>query len=611
MTSRQIPKEVIQQINDHYGIVDLVGQYVKLKKSGRNYTGLCPFHSEKSPSFSVSPDKKVYHCFGCGAGGDVIQFTMDIENMTFYEAITHLAKDAGIALPSVEVKAYQDPNEEKKQQLIEAHEVASKLFHYLLLETEHGKEPLKYLLNRGFTRELIETFRIGYTPNNWDTLLNFLNKRGFSIDILVQAGLVVQSDDGKHYDRFRNRVMFPITDAQGRVVAFGGRIIDEGSPKYLNSPESLIFNKSRLLFNFFNARKAIRKDRKVILLEGYVDTISIWNAGVHYGVATLGTSLTEEQAKILCRNADEIIISYDSDDAGQKATYRAIEVLEQTDQVTIRIAQYPKGLDPDDYIQKYGKEAFIKDILQSTKTATAFKLAYIRKNYNLQDQTDRMKYLTNAIQVIADLKLSIEREHYLKELSKEFQISFESLKQDLNKNFFKKQKKNQVTRDNLPSKWNNIINNGNHAFDVKTLPTAHYNAEKHLLLLMMKDEEIAEKVKEEIGSEFHVEDFAVLAAYIYSYYGNGNEADINHFISLLDDEYYIRLATKIAMIDINEEISEKQVNDYISMVKKYNLNLEIHKLKEEQQRAIRMEEPIKAAEIGAKIIQLQTQMKYK
>ncbi|WP_339064162.1 DNA primase [Tepidibacillus marianensis] len=408
-----------------------------VKKSGRNYTGLCPFHSEKTPSFTVSPDKEIYHCFGCGAGGDVIKFVMDIENYSFIEAVGFLATEAGITLPKLE---YIQPEEDgRKTQLVQAHDLAAKLFHYLLLETEHGKEPYRYLLDRGVSKTAIETFQIGFATSSWDFLKKFLVKRGYTEEFLEEAGLLARNENG-YFDRFRNRIMFPIYDPKGRVIAFGGRVMDDSLPKYLNSPETLIFNKSKTLYNLHLAAKEIRKKRQAILFEGYIDTISTWNAEVYNGVATLGTSMTEQHAQILRRYADEIIISYDSDSAGQQATYKAIELLQPLG-FQLKIAQMPQGLDPDDYVRTYGTRAFKEQILTTTISATAFKLNFIRKDYQISEENEQLKYIAKALEMIVDLPRAIEREHYLRGIADEFKLSYESLKNDMNQIYYEKRKK--------------------------------------------------------------------------------------------------------------------------------------------------------------------------
>ncbi len=608
MPSNYISDEILDKVRQHYDIVETIGQYVSLKKSGRNYLGLCPFHSEKTPSFSVSPDKQIYHCFGCGAGGDVIRFLMDTEGYDFKEAVIQLANDAGILLPNLPNHIVSDPNEKERNKTYEIYDLASKLFHYLLLETDYGKNAFSYLTKRGFTRSIIEEFHVGFAPQSWDTLTSFFEKRDFSLEKVEQAGLIIKKEDGRYYDRFRDRIIFPITDLQGRVIAFGGRVLGDSLPKYLNSPETKIFNKSRILYNLGNAKKEIRKKRQAVLFEGYVDTISAYRAEIYNGVATLGTSLTIEQAKLLKRYCDEVIISYDSDAAGQQATLRAIDIL-QGEGCTTKIIQLPQGLDPDDYINKYGTEAFSQQIYHSTITSTAFKLYYIRKDYNFNDEKDRVIYLTKVLEIIADLQHAIEREHYLKNLAEEFQISYESLKNDLNQIYYQKRKKKEKTRDNLTYKWNNIINNGKHMESHNKLYPAYYNAEKYLVSLMLRDKIVAEKVEREIGSAFHVEDFAVLAAFIYSFYGEGHEADINKFMMTLTDKKYINLAAQLAFAEINEVISDDELNDYIVQVKKHSLELEIKQKKEEQLKAERNKDFTKSAEIGIEIIKLRHQLK--
>lgn len=609
MSPKIISEEILETVRNHHDIVDVIGQRVTLKKSGRNFLGICPFHSEKTPSFSVSQEKQIFHCFGCGAGGDVIKFIMDYESLDFRETVQHLADEAGLNVPVINQQVSQDPNDQLKQQIYQANELASKLYHYMLLETNHGKEAFNYLQKRGFSRELIEIFNIGYSPPAWDTVKSFLLKRGFSLELIEQSGLIIKSEDGNTFDRFRNRIIFPITDAGGRIIAFGGRVLDDNLPKYLNSPESIVFNKSKTLYNLFLAKKEIRKKRQAILFEGYIDIISVYKAGVHNGVATLGTSLTEEQVKLLKRYTEEVIICFDSDLAGQKATFKAIDILHQTGLRT-KVLQLPQGQDPDDYITKHGVESFNKDILTASITATTFKLQFMRRDYSLNDQTERIKYITKALDVIADLEHAIEREHYLKDLSEEFQLSLQSLKNDMNQIYHLKRKKKEKTRDNLTFKWNNSINNGNHVGRVKPLYPAYYNAERQLVCLMIRDKDIATRVQEEIGSEFHVEDFAVLAAYLYSYYGRESISDINRFISSIEDQKYSQLATKLAMLEINEDASELELDDYIKQVKRYNLDLEIKKKREEQLKAERNQDLAKSLEIGQRIIELRNQLRW-
>ncbi len=608
MSSKYIPDEVVNNIRRNSDITDVVGQYVQLKKSGRNFFGLCPFHSEKTPSFSVSPDKQIYYCFGCGSGGDVIRFMMNIEGLDFIEAVSHLAKESGLDMPQMDKYFTSEPKDQQRTDMLEAYSLTSKLYHYLLLETEQGQKAVQYLAKRGFTREDIEIFNIGYSPKSIDTLNSFLLKRGFSLELLEQAGLISKSNDGRTFDRFRDRIIFPIADIQGRVVAFGGRVLDNSQPKYLNSPETKVFNKSKILYNLNIAKKEIRKNGRVILFEGYIDTIAAWKAGIYYGVASLGTSLTEQQALILKRYADEIFISYDSDTAGQQATLRAIDVLTKVG-CKIRIVQLPQGYDPDDYISEFGTESFKNNIIEQALTITGFKLNYMRKEYNLKDEAGKLDYLNKALEIISDLMHAVERDHYLKLLANEFQVSLDSLKIDFNQILREKRNKNNSTRDNLTTKWNNIINNGNEFGKQKILYPAYYNAERNLIYLMMRSAEITKKIQDEVGSGFHVDNFAVLAAYLYSYFNKGYEPEINRFISFIEDEKYSQLAAKIGMMDINDDVSHNELNDYIIQVKSYDIEIDIKRKREEQIKAERNNDIARSLEIGQEIINLRNQRK--
>lgn len=608
MSSKLIPDETLEKIRQHFDIVDVVGQYVQLKKSGRYYFGLCPFHSEKTPSFSVSPDKQIYYCFGCGSGGDVIRFIMNIENLGYREAALYLAKDAKIDVSGIADSTMYSVEDKEREEILEVYDLTCKFYHYLLLETENGKNAFKYLSDRGFSRRYIEDFKIGYSAPSWDTLKNFLLKRGFSLELLVNAGLIIRTDDGKVYDRFRGRVIFPIFDTRDRVIALGGRVLDNSKPKYMNSPETKIFNKSKVLYNLGLAKKEIRNSRQAVLFEGYVDVISAWKAGIKNGVASLGTSLTDQQAGIIKRYTDEVIISYDSDNAGQQATLRASSVLEKQN-IKVKVVVLPKGLDPDDYIVKYGSDSFKNDIINDAVSLTTFKLDYYRKDYNLNDEMEKLKFINKALEIVSDLEHAIEREYYLKVLAEEFKVSYDSLKKDLNQiNFEKKDKKNS-SRDKVTTKWNNIINNGNHNAKLKTLQPAYYNAEKSLIYLMMRNSTIAKKVEETVGNEFNVEDFAVLAAYLYTYYSIGYDSDVSHFLSTIEDEKYVKLATKIAMNEINEDVSEQGLNDYIMQVKNYNISFEIRKRKEEQIKADRSKDYNKSLQLGQEIIELRRRLK--
>lgn len=370
---RRIPEEIVEKVRQQFDIVDVIGEHVRLKKTGRGYSGLCPFHNEKSPSFSVSPDKQLYHCFGCGVSGNLFSFLMDKEGITFFEAVEQLARRANIPLPVEEMEDVESPEYRRRKEMFRAHDLAAKYYHHILMNTEAGRPGLRYLESRGLSRTTIEAFSLGFAPDSWDVLRKFLLKRGFEEGLLAEAGLLSESPNrkGRYFDKFRNRVMFPIHDGQGQVIAFGGRVMSkEEKPKYLNSPETPLFHKGRHLYNLHRARPNMRKENQAILLEGYMDVIAAYQNGVENVVAALGTAMTNDHVRILGRNVEEIIMTFDGDEAGQRAALRSLDVVKETGGVKARVATLPEGLDPDEFLGKYGKDAFIRAISDQSSSMT-------------------------------------------------------------------------------------------------------------------------------------------------------------------------------------------------------------------------------------------------
>jgi len=603
----RIPDEVIDRIRQHFDIVDIVSQYVPLKKSGRNYFGLCPFHSEKSPSFSVSPDKQIFYCFGCGAGGNLIKFLMDMEQWTFRETLQHLAERAGILLPEFRIDPY-DPKEEERQKIRTVLELAAKWYHHVLLSTPYGSEALRYLEKRRISRETITEFQIGFAPSS-PFLLPNMKKRGYSEELLEKAGLISTREGpfGKrHFDRFRGRIMFPIHDAQGKIIGFGGRILGEGQPKYLNSPDTLLFHKGNHLFNLHRSRSHIRKEQQSILFEGYIDVISAWQAGIRLGVATQGTSLTDDQARIIARNSETVIICYDSDQAGQSAALRAIELLKKQD-CTVKVAQMPSGYDPDDYIRRYGGKAFKNEVLSNAISSTAFLLEHAKKEYNLQDPDERMKYMSKALDMIAELPLAIEQDHYLRLLHEEFEVSLDALKEELRK--ARKRKKIKGNGDKEGVQWNNGYREvSKHLLGPPKKESVVQRAEMHLLAYMMKDPDITEWVKNELGADFHTESSAAMAAYLYAFFDQGHSADVNQFISTLPEPSMISLASRLAMMELPDEVSEEALIDYVRHIRNAPLLEEIEQKEKMMEQLSRADEPVKAAQLLQEIAELRKQL---
>ncbi|MFD1781263.1 DNA primase [Fredinandcohnia salidurans] len=594
----RIPEETIEKIRISVDIVDVVSEYVQLKKQGRNYFGLCPFHGENTPSFSVSPDKQIFHCFGCGAGGNVFSFLMDLEGYSFAEAAINLANKVNIDLSDYEQPtAVSDKNNEASK-MQEAHELLKKFYHHLLLNTKEGQPALDYLTNRGFTREIIDKFEIGYALDSWDFATKFLQKRGFRPELMERAGLLVKKEDtGTFFDRFRNRIMFPIWDHQGKTIAFSGRVLDKGQePKYLNSPETIIFNKSKTLYNFHQARLAIRKHQQVVLFEGFADVIAADTADVPNSIGTMGTSLTDEHVKIIRRNVESVVICYDSDNAGLDAALRASSMLGEAG-CYVRVATMPNGMDPDDYIRKYGADKFKNDVIGASLTLMAFKMQYLRKGKNLQDEGDRIRYIEDVIKEISSLEKAVERDHYLRQLSSEFSISLDALKtQQLQ--YYKSERKK---RDNFSSNRNNTKAKPTVS---KHLLKAYHNAERYLIAYMLRSRDIAEKIQDQLQAEFNIEEHRAIVTYLYAFYEEGYEPDISTLLTRIHDESLKRIVTDIAMMSIEEEVTESVLSDYVKQVLNHKKMSMIKEKESEQLEAERSKDYLKAATIANEIIQM-------
>lgn len=423
------PREVIDEVRLQNDIVEVISQYVPLKQKGSSYFGLCPFHNEKTASFSVNSEKQFYYCFGCGAAGNVFSFLMEMENCDFPEAMKRLADRAHITLPEPEKNAQAIAAEQLKQRLFDIHTTAGRFF-YDCLQGEEGKEARAYLQKRQMDPRIARKFGIGYSPDRYDVLFKHLKEKGFSVSDILKTGLVLENRDGKGYhDRFRGRLMFPIFDVQGRVVGFGGRILAKGEPKYLNSPETILFSKSRNLYGL-NFAKAARK-RELILVEGYMDMLSIYQAGFHNVVASLGTAFNQEHARTLNRFADDVILLYDSDEAGTNAALRAIPVLVKNG-FRVKVTQVPDGKDPDEFIKAKGAAEFSK-LLVNAVHYISFEIACIQRKYHLKNPEHRVRFATEAAEILAKLDSEIERNVYLGEVSRVTGVEEEAIRSEIGK----------------------------------------------------------------------------------------------------------------------------------------------------------------------------------
>lgn len=555
-----IPEDVINEVRQSVNIVEVISDYVQLKKQGKNYFGLCPFHGEKTPSFSVSEEKQIYHCFGCGAGGNVFSFLMEIEGYSFTEALQQIAKRTNIALPEVNTSVARKTVSPHKS-MYEAHQLLAKLYHHILMNTEEGEVAKQYLIKeRQFTEEMLIHFQLGYAPDSFEFATTFLERRGFVLAEMEKAGLLSKNESGHFYDRFRHRVMFPIFDIKGQVIAFGARSLGDAQPKYLNSPETDIFHKGHTLYHLNLARPAIRKKNQLILFEGYMDVIAAYDAGVGNSVASLGTSLTEEHAKMIRRLTDQVIICYDRDQAGVEATLRASEILEAAG-CFVKIAKLPDDFDPDDYIQTFGKDRFQTNVVGDTETVMAFKMDVLRKNRQMNDDIEKMQYIDDVLHEISRLKKAVEREYYLKQLSEEFSISLEALKKQHNQ-IHQGQKKSSTYEQK--STWKPSANVA--ITKQKPLIKAYQRAERTLIAHMLKSSYAAYKIQEAIGGAFNTSEHAAIAANLYAFYEEGHEADLSLFLGRLNNRELEKLVTDIAMEQVADELNEEAFQDYVKVV---------------------------------------------
>ena len=547
-------KDIIEEIKSRCDIVDIISDYMHLEKSGSNYTGLCPFHSEKTGSFMVSKSKQIYKCFGCNAGGDVISFVMRWENVDFMEAVKILARKCGITLDrnisEEEKKKIQEINKFR-----EIHTEAARFYFANLLRTKNpGYE---YLRKRGLSNKIIKKFGLGYSPNSWNSLMNYLLSKGYDKTDLVKCGLIThKTESNKYFDRFRNRVMFPIFNYNGKVIGFGGRVLDDSLPKYLNSPETLVFNKRMNLYGLNISKKGIKYDT-LILVEGYMDLISLYQNNIENVVATLGTALTIEQAKLIRRFAKNVIISYDSDQAGQNATLRAIDILLKAD-IKVKILNLKDCKDPDDFIKKYGFDGY-KKAIEESDYYIKFKIDLLKNKYNLKNDTQKMNFVEESTLMLKKLKSPIEKDLYAKYLSDLTNISVDSIRASIgikvSRNY---NNKNNAKHTNVHRKIEQM----------SKIQDGYLKVETNFIKLLMENKELRNSVISDIKSdEFSIDE----TKEIFNYIIKNKELDkitIDKIKSLNISEEYIKNINNIEI----EEINTYTIDSTKEIIKKIRKN---------------------------------------
>ncbi|CEI84166.1 DNA primase [Oceanobacillus oncorhynchi] len=598
--ANQIPEPIIEEVKKTNDIVDVIGEYIQLKKQGKNYFGLCPFHGENTPSFSVTQDKQIFHCFGCGKGGNVFSFLMEMENFTFYEALKYLADRSGVELPTASIPKETSLSEETEQ-MLSAYEWLTKLYHHLIKYQKDGKDGLEYLKSRGLTKETLEEFQIGYAPDKRDFTAKFLIQKGYSKPLLLKSGILAGNDNNEVIDRFRGRIIFPIRNALGRTVGFGGRAMhDDSGPKYLNSSEGELFQKSKLLYNFDLAKRHIRKENEAVLMEGYMDVISVYQAGVKNVVATMGTALTETQAKLLNRYVDTVIICFDGDSAGIEARYKSALLLRSVG-CDVRIANLDAEEDPDSYVREHGGEAFKERVLRTSDSYMSFFMRYQRRHFNLQLESERIEYIERVLKELSMIESALEREYYIQELHKEFDLSVDTLMSQL----AQYQKSQPSAKDNQRDK---SYTKPYVPANKKKLFPAYVNAEKRILSYMLQDAYIAEKVQYELGAGFNVNDHKIVATHLYAFYEEGNSPDISLFMERLSDEHLKNQVIELAMSSDVQHSTEEEIDDYLRMIHREADQSPAKKsLKEQQRKAEQENDPLEAARLAMELIRLQKQ----
>ena len=553
--------EIIEEVRQNNDIVDIISQYVHLTRKGRNYFGLCPFHNEKSPSFSVSPDRQIFHCFGCGVGGNVYTFLMKIEGITFREALEQLAERANIQLPTLENNA-DTAREELKAKVYKVNEFTAEFYHQNLYKPV-AKIAQEYVKKRRMNTETLEAYKIGYS-GKFDELYKALKSQGFGEKEILESGLVNKNDNGTYIDRCRNRLMFPICDARGKVIAFGGRVLDDSKPKYINSPENIVYSKGRHLFGLNVAKKDSAK--KILIVEGYMDVISLHQRGITNVVGALGTALTEQQGWLLRRTTEQVILGFDADGAGQTAIARSMEILQKMG-CDMRVLQIEGAKDPDEFIVKFGEGRF-KLAIDNAISLVEFKVKNLKKELNLENTGDKIKFLNEIAKILSKVENTMEREIYIEKIAKGYNISKEAIYAEVNKLIY-----SGVKEDKKLQNQNREIRHITREQKDKGVIDETLKRRENTIIALLLDANtnIFKKIKEHIKPEdFKDEINRKIAKQLYEELEKSG-ANINKLIDTFDEETKSHI-TMVMATDYEIENVNKAVEDILSKYEKEKLD---------------------------------------
>ena len=585
--------EIIEEVRQNNDIVDIISQYVHLTRKGRNYFGLCPFHSEKSPSFSVSPDRQIFHCFGCGVGGNVYTFLMKIEGITFKEALEQLAERANIQLPKLENNA-DTAREELKAKVYKVNEFTAEFYHQNLYKPT-AKIGQEYVKKRKMNKETLEAYRIGFS-GKFDELYKALKAQGFGEKEILESGLVNKNDNGTYIDRYRNRLMFPICDVRGKVIAFGGRILDDSKikdpkfpqPKYINSPENVVYSKGRHLFGLNVAKKDSAK--KLLIVEGYMDVISLHQRGVTNVVGALGTALTEQQGWLLRKSTEQVILGFDADGAGQTAIARSMEILQKMG-CDMRVLQIEGAKDPDEYIVKFGEGRF-RLAMDNAISLVGFKVKNLKKDLNLENTGDKIKFLNEIAKILSKVENTMEREIYIEKIAQGYNISKEAIYAEVNKLIYNNTKEDKVlqSREIKPVR-ENIKNTTEIDEDLKRRENTI------IAILLDSNANMFAKIKEQIKPEDFKDSInRKIAEQLYKELEK-EDCNINRLIDSFDEETQNHI-TMVMATDYEIDNLEKAVDDILQKYEKEKLD----NRKQEILKQLEIEEDVaKKKELGKEL----------
>lgn len=589
-----IPEEVIDNVRSAVNIVDVVSRYVQLRKAGKNLFGICPFHDEKTPSFSVSEDKQIFHCFSCGRGGNVFKFLMDLEKISFPEAVRRVAEFGNVPLDDKYVKTSpKSAYSAAQSEMIGLYEKAAELYHHVLVNTQLGEKALAYLKKRGITEADLQDFDLGFAPADQDLLLSFLKEQQIDQKQMQDSGLFIETADGSLKDRFFNRIMFPIKDNNGKIVAFSGRSLvkDDQHPKYLNSPETSIFNKGKVLYNFSQARPEIVQKKTVILYEGFMDVIAAHRAQVANGIATMGTSLTEDHVRALKRVASRVVICFDGDEPGQRAIAKAIALIKQSSDLQISVIFIPDNRDPDEYVRDKGIESFQKLMNQTGESSTAFLLKFDRMGLNLANENDQLEYLKKALRRIGELNDALEQDLYLNQLAEEFSIDKRDLKNQLRESVADRIAHTPRQFDPGPAPAppptfeNQVEKTENTSKKLSSVDISQYR----LLARALNHHDVWLKLQSLPDFYFPNEQLETIYMLAGGYLAKNQEYDAADFMDYLKEPELQSVVANIESINLSPDYTEEEIEDYISLIKDVApLSEQISKVKSDLNEATRL-----------------------